>query len=150
MQDKPYKESLDLMMYRQIATRPDLSYPVSMLSKFMADPGHAHWLAMLHILQYIKGTLDYKITYSGDNYKSLTPYGYMDTDYAGDTDTHRLCLGHIFMQAGGPTAWGSQYQPTVALSMTEAEYMSLIRSTRQILWMYVAMSEVGFPQPKPA
>ena len=71
-------------------------------------------------------------------------------DYAGDLDDHRSCAGHVFVQAGGPTAWGSQYQPTVALSTTEAEYMALTRVMKQILWMYTAMDEVGYPQPKPA
>ena len=35
-------------------------------------------------------------------------------------------------------AWGSQYQPTIALSTTEAEYMALTRVMKQILWMYVS------------
>jgi hypothetical protein len=52
--------------------------------------------------------------------------------------------------AGGPVAWGAKYQPTVALSTTEAEYMALTRAAQQVLWMYSAMSEVGFPQLKPA
>jgi hypothetical protein len=52
--------------------------------------------------------------------------------------------------AGGPVAWGAKYQPTVALSTMEAEYMTLTRAAQQILWIYSAMSEVGFPQLKPA
>jgi hypothetical protein len=52
--------------------------------------------------------------------------------------------------AGGPVAWGAKYQPTVALSTTEAEYMALTQAAQQILWMYSAMFEVGFPQLKPA
>ena len=32
----------------------------------------------------------------------------------------------------------------------EAEYMALTRAMKQILWMYSAMDEVGYPQPCPA
>jgi hypothetical protein len=149
MKDKPYREVLGSVMYAQIATRPDLSYAVSTLSKFSSDPGKPHWMALMHVLQYIKGTLDYKITYGGSGNTSLTPYGYVDADYGGDRDTRRSCSGHVFFMAGGPVAWGAKYQPTVALSTTEAEYMALTRAAQQILWMYSAMSEVGFPQPKP-
>ena len=53
------------------------------------------------------------------------------------------------MQAGGPTAWSAQYQPTVALSTTKAEYMAVSRAAKQILWMYSEMEEVGYPQEKP-
>ena len=150
MRDKPYREVLGAVMYAQIATRPDVSYAVATLSKFASNPGPPHWAALMHVLQYLKGTLHYKITYGGEGFTSLAPIGYVDADYAGDTDTRRSCAGHVFVQAGGPTAWGAQYQPTVALSTTEAEYMSLTRSAKQVQWMYSAMDEVGFPQPKPA
>jgi hypothetical protein len=104
----------------------------------------------MHVLRYIKATLHFKITYGGKGFTDLAPVGYVDADYGGDIDTRRSCAGHVFMQAGGPTAWGSQYQKTVALSTTEAEYMSLARSAKQIKWMYSGMDEVGFPQPRPA
>ena len=32
----------------------------------------------------------------------------------------------------------------------EAEYMALTRAMKQILWMYSAIDEVGYPQPCPA
>jgi hypothetical protein len=149
MADKPYRELLGSIMYAQIATRPDLSYAVSTLSKFASNPRKNHWNALTHVLRYIQGTLDYRITYGG-KYKDLAPIGYVDADYAGNLDNRRSCAGNVFIQAGGPTAWGSQYQPTVALSTTEAEYMALTRGMKQILWMYAAMDEVGYPQPKPA
>jgi hypothetical protein len=150
MKDKPYREVLGSVMYAQIATRPNLSYAVTMLSKFSSNPGKPHWIALLHVLQYIKGSLGLKITYGGHGNTSLTPYGFVDADYGGDKDTRRSCSGQVFFMAGGPVAWGAKYQPTVALSTTEAEYMALTRASQQILWMYFAMSEVGFPQPKPA
>ena len=148
MADKPYRELLGSIMYAQIATRPDLSYAVSTLAKFASNPGRAHWNTLTHVLRYIKGSLDYRITYGGDN-KEIQPIGYVDVDYGGDLDSRRSCSGHVFIQAGGPTSWGTQYQPTVALSTTEAEYMALTRAMKQILWMYSAMDEIGYPQPRP-
>ena len=43
----------------------------------------------------------------------------------GDIDSRHSCAGYVFLQAGGPTAWSAQYQQTVALSTTEAEYMAI-------------------------
>jgi hypothetical protein len=103
----------------------------------------------MHVLRYIKATLHYKITYGGDGFQDLRPTGWVDADYGGDIDSRRSCTGYVFIQAGGPTAWSAQYQQTVALSTTEAEYMAVSRAAKQILWMYSEMAEVGYVQEKP-
>jgi hypothetical protein len=110
---------------------------ITTLSKYVSNPGIAHWQALMHVLRYIKETLHYKITYSGDQYKNLQPIGWVDADYGGDVDLRRLCAGYVFIQAGGPTSWSTQYQPTVALSTMEAEYMAILCAAKQILWMYL-------------
>lgn len=79
----------------------------------------------MHVLQYIKGTLDFKITYGGEGHTSLAPIGYVDADYAGDIDS-------------------------LALSTTEVEYMMTLRAGKQIEFMYSSINEVGYPQPRPA
>ena len=93
-------------------------------------------------------TLHYKITYGGDHFKDLKPIGWVDADYGGDIDSWKSCTGYVFIQAGGPTAWSAQYQQTVALLTTEAEYMAVSHAAKQILWMYSEMEEVGYPQLK--
>ena len=137
-------------MYAQIATRPDLSYAVSTLSKFASNPGKPHWIALMRVLCYIKGTLDFKITYGGEGHTDLAPVGYVDAYYAGDLDTCHSCSGHVFLQAGGPSAWGLQYQQTVALSTMEVKYMATSWAVKQMEFMYSSMDEVGYPQPQPA
>ena len=148
MADKPYQEILGSVMYAQIGTRPDLSYAISTLRKYASNPGNTHWQALMHVLQYIKATLHYKITYGGDCFKDLWPTGWVDADYGGDINSCRSCAGYMFIQAGGPMAWSAQYQPMVALSTTEAKYMAVSHAAKQILWMYLEMDEVRYPQKK--
>ena len=64
MKDKPYRSLLRSVMWGQLATRPDLSFSVSLLTRFQANPGLSHWNALLHIIGYIKNTIDYGLTYS--------------------------------------------------------------------------------------
>lgn len=149
MADKPYQEVLGSIMYAQIGTQPDLSYTVSTLSKYASNPGITHWQALMHILRYIKAMLHYKIMYGGSSFNDLRPTGWVDADYGGDIDSQQSCAGYIFIQAGGPTAWSAQYQQIVALSTTEAKYMAVSHATKQILWMYSEMEEVGYTQEKP-
>ena len=148
MKDKPYREALGSCMWVQVATRLDIAFAISVLSRFQSNPGPAHWKAMLHLLAYLKGTINYRITYSrgGD----LSPIGFVDADYAGDVDTRRSTSGYVFTMAGGPVSWSSKRQATVALSTTEAEYMSLTRTAQQVLWTYSFMSEVGLTREFPA
>ena len=146
MKDKPYNEVLGSIMWAQGATQPDLSFAVNLLSRFQANPGQAHWNAMLHVLGYIKGTLNYRITYVWGSAGGLKPVGYVDSDYAGNPDTRQSTSGYIFLMAGGAVSWSSKRQPTVATSTTKAEYMALSQAAQQAMWMYSFMSKVGLEQ----
>ena len=64
MATKPYRQVLGSVMWGQLATRPDLSFAVSLLSHFQADPDVEHWKGLLHVIGYIKNTMDYGLTYS--------------------------------------------------------------------------------------
>lgn len=150
MKDKPYKEVLGSIMYAKIATCPDLSFAVASLSRFASNPRKPHWQALMHVLQYVKATLHYKLRYGGPGFISFTPQGYVDSDYAADTDNRRSISGQVFLQASGPTSWSSKYQPTVAMSTTEAEYIAMSRAVQQLQWMYASLAKVDFPQERPA
>ena len=131
MKDTLYWEALGSLMWLQVATQPNITYAVTLLSRFAHNPGKSHWTAIKHVLAYIKGTLNYGITYKAD--AELNPTGYVDSDFAGCKDTRRSTEGNIFIVAGGPVSWESKRQETVALSTVEAEYMGFSRATTQAL-----------------
>ena len=85
IKDILYQEALGSLMWLQVATRPDLSYAVNILSCFAHNPGKPHWNTIKHVLGYIKRTIDYGVTYkvTGD----LNLIGYVDSDFAGCKDT---------------------------------------------------------------
>ena len=74
-----YISAVGSLMYLAIQTRPDISYAVGVLARFNSNPGEAHSTALKHLFCYIKGTLDYRITYSKSPslYKFTT---YIDPD----------------------------------------------------------------------
>ena len=140
MGDKPYRPVLGSVMWGQLATRPDLSFAVSLLSRFQANPGIDHWKSLLHVIGYVKNTMDYGLTYSGN--ANLTPVAYVDADYGGCRDMRRSTSGYVFMMAGGAVTWSSKRQPTVALSTVEAEYVAMSRCAQQMIWMQTWLDEV--------
>jgi hypothetical protein len=139
MNDKPYRSILGSVMWGQLATRPDLSFSVSLLARFQANPGIEHWKALMHVMGYIKNTTDYGITYSRG--QELSPTAYVDADYGGCRDTRRSTSGYVFLMAGGAVAWSSKRQAAVALSTVEAEYVAMSRCAQQMVWMQSWLDE---------
>jgi hypothetical protein len=62
VKEKPYCEAVSLLMYASLSTRPDITYAVSILSKFTDNPGLVHWNTVKHILAYLAGTKDLWLT----------------------------------------------------------------------------------------
>ena len=56
MQSVPYASGCGSLMYAMVVTRPDIAYTLGVVSRFMANPGKAHWNAVNSIMRYLKGT----------------------------------------------------------------------------------------------
>ena len=56
MRDKPYREALGALQYLSVATRLDITYAVSILARFSANPGITHWNTLKRVYAYLKYT----------------------------------------------------------------------------------------------
>jgi hypothetical protein len=61
-----YSRIIGSLMYLASATRPDIAYGVSKLSRFDSNTGSEHWRALERVMRYLVGTMSYGIHYSGD------------------------------------------------------------------------------------
>jgi hypothetical protein len=145
MSKVPYASAVGCLMYAMVCTRPDLAHVVSVVSKYMANPGKQHWDAVKWIFRYLRGTTDYGITFVRQK-SDLSVVGYVDADYAGDLDDRRSTTGYVFTLAGGPICWKSMIQSTVAMSTTEAEYMAAVEVAKEALWLTGLVKELGIQQ----
>jgi hypothetical protein len=48
-----------------VKNRPYICFEVNTLSQFMVEPRHKHWVATKHVLRYLRGTLEYGLSYFG-------------------------------------------------------------------------------------
>lgn len=138
-----YKQMVGSLMYLT-ATRPDLMFVVSLISRFMANPTELHQAVAKRIMRYLKGTLDFGIWYRRGGKGELL--GYTDSDYAGDIDDSKSTSGYVFLMSGGAVAWSSRKQPIVTLSSTEAEYVAAATCACQAIWMRRVLKEIGHEQ----
>ena len=86
-------------MYAMVATRPDLAYVVGVVSRYMSNPRRKHWEVVKHILRYLRGTKDARLTFGSNN--STEVEGYTKSDYARNTDNRKSTSGYIFTYGGG-------------------------------------------------
>ena len=55
-------------------TRPDISYPVSVVSQFMSSPRTTHWDAAIRILRYLKGSPGKGLVYTDQGHSRIAAF----------------------------------------------------------------------------
>ncbi|GJT05730.1 retrovirus-related pol polyprotein from transposon TNT 1-94 [Tanacetum coccineum] len=76
----PYSSAVRSLMYVMVCTRQDLAHAVSVVTRFIANPGKAHWKVVKWILRYIKGASNICLVYDGKGHGNGL-IGYVDSDY---------------------------------------------------------------------
>ncbi|GJT98308.1 ribonuclease H-like domain, reverse transcriptase, RNA-dependent DNA polymerase [Tanacetum coccineum] len=77
-----YRSLIGCLRYL-LHTRPDLSYSVGLLSRFMQEPREQHMKAIRQVLRYVKGTKDYGITYKYNEGNKI--HGFSNSSYGVNT-----------------------------------------------------------------
>ncbi|KAL9831089.1 putative RNA-directed DNA polymerase [Arabidopsis thaliana] len=113
MKSVPYSNAVGSIMYSMIGTRPDLAYPVGIISRFMNLPIKEHWLGVKWVLRYIRGTLKMKLCYKRG--LDFILRGYCDSDQAANVDNRRSISGMVFTLGSSTISWRSCLQKVVAM-----------------------------------
>ncbi|MBW0515776.1 hypothetical protein O181_055491, partial [Austropuccinia psidii MF-1] len=130
--DKPYLRRIGILLYIAQASRPDISQAVNYLARFSMSTTPAHWLALEHLISYVRGTRNMGILIANNNNSSeIKCYVDANSGGAGDCSTH----GYLIMHGENPISWQSKRQTTVASSTAQAEYMSLSFAVRECIWV---------------
>ena len=79
----PYASDIGSIMYAMLCTRPDVSYALSVTSRYQSNPGIGHWVAVKNILKYLRRTKDVFLIY-GDG--DLIVNRYSDASFQSDRD----------------------------------------------------------------
>ena len=116
------------LMYLMIGSRPDIGFAVVKLAQQMANPSNNHYQVGLHLYKYLLATHRYWLVYNGLSNELLVAY--FDSDWGQDHKHRKSTTGYFTMLAQGVTFWLSHKQKSVALSSTEAEYMTLFDCSR--------------------
>ena len=150
-----YRSLIGSANWKAVWTSPEISFAVHYLSRFLTNPAKTHLKAAQHLFRYLKGTKTFGPVYRRDPSMSPFPqlanvlYGFADSDYAGDSDTHRSTSGYLFLLNGAAVSWKTKRQEVVALSSTEAEFISLSRAGQHAVSLRALLFELGAQQHDP-
>ena len=72
--------------------------------------------------------------------------GYVDADFAGDTDSRKSTTRFVFTLGCTTISWASNLQKIVTLSTTEAEYVAAIEVGKEMIWLHGFLDELGKKQ----
>ena len=134
MEQFPYASAVGSLMYAQVCTRPDITFIVGMLGRYVSNPGPSHWKAVKRVMRYLQRTKGHMLTYRRSDH--LEVIGYSDSDFAGCLDSRRSTSGYIFMLAGGAISWKSVKQTLVATSTMEAELVACYEASNHWIWLW--------------
>ncbi|KAG8481078.1 hypothetical protein CXB51_025801 [Gossypium anomalum] len=107
---------LGVKIYRDRSRRLlDVSYALSMTSRYQVDPGERHWTTVKNILKYLRRTKDTFLIYGGE--EELSVKGYTDASFQTDKDDSRL--------------------------QSEAEYIAASEVAKEAVWIKKFITELG-------
>ncbi|CAM8962427.1 unnamed protein product [Rhodiola kirilowii] len=137
-----YRRLVGKLIYMTI-TRPDLAYPVHILSQFMQHPTADHLTAALRVLRYIKGTPAQGILFPAKS--DLTLRAFCDADWAACPLTRRSITGHCVKLGSCIISWKTKKQPVVSRSSAESEYRAMAAVCCELIWLARLIDEMGVP-----
>ncbi|XP_027348149.1 uncharacterized protein LOC113859625 [Abrus precatorius] len=126
-----YRSLIGSLLYL-IATRPDIMYVVSLLSRFMQSLNQIHFGTTKRILRYLQGTKEYGIWYQTMGNSKLL--GYIDSDWARSIDNMKSTSSYAFSLGSRTISWTLKKQATVAQSTAKTKYTTTAKTTSQAIW----------------
>ncbi|CAI7773099.1 unnamed protein product [Closterium sp. NIES-54] len=116
-----YPELVGCLMCLMTCTRPDLAYPLSILTRYVA-PGRdrpEQWEAAKRVLRNLCSTSGMWLVLGGRGPVVLT--GHADASWVDDLATQRSIQGYTFSLGSGSVSWRSTRSSFVLSSSCEAQ-----------------------------
>lgn len=139
MEKIPYRSLIGCLAFIASRTRPDITFAVNLFSQFQQNPGQQHWTGLLKLLGYLYATKELSLDLSRTEKLNLTAYS--DSDFAACRDDRISVGGYIIMCDRSPIVWRSAKQRCVALSTMESEFINIVETAKELMWIRNVLEE---------
>jgi Reverse transcriptase (RNA-dependent DNA polymerase) len=114
-------------------THPDISFTVSVVSRYIHEPRKDHMDAVFHIPRYLKSAPGKGLIFRNNWHMNIVSY--CDSDWASCQDDRRSTSGYCMFVGDNLVSWQSKKQPVAARSIAEAEYRAMTLGVAEMLWL---------------
>ncbi|KAL6323616.1 hypothetical protein AAG906_039210 [Vitis piasezkii] len=142
-----YRRLVGRLIYLTVS-RPDITYSVHVLSRFMHQPRKLHMEAALRVVRYLKNAPGQGLFFSSNSDFRLRAY--CDSDWAGCPITRRSTTGYCVFLGPSLVSWRSKRQKTVSLSSAEAEYRAMTGACCELTWLRYLLRDLGVLHREPS
>ncbi|CAI7880195.1 unnamed protein product [Closterium sp. NIES-54] len=139
----PYAKLVGCLMYLMTCTRPDLVFPLNVLSCFVATGRHRpiHWIAAVRVAKYLATALGIGLVLGGTPPVELT--GHCDSSYTDDVETQCLTQDYCFSLGAGAVSWRSTRSSSVASSSAKAKIYTGAIAALELRWLTFLPAKLG-------
>ena len=132
-----YMTAIGALLWLSSFTRPDLTYAVSVLARYVSNPGKAHYVALQRVLAYLSHTVADVLVYKPDRSQPLCVYS--DADWSSSFSTS----GSVTMWFGCAIAWYTRLQRSISHSSAESEYVAASMAAREATFVRDVLHDFG-------
>lgn len=139
-----FRRIIGSLLYIANYTRPDISAPVSLLSRKCEKPNELDLNEAKRILRYLKHTENYSLKlYKKAENPEFPLCTYTDVDFAESRIDRKSQSGYMSFFWGSLIAWKSRKQTLVATSTADAELIALVAGIKESIWIQKILIELG-------
>lgn len=145
-----YRELIGSLLYMSVMTRPDISYAVNYLSRFVTKPHAKIYEQIIRVFNYVQSTKSASILYISEvkNSPKTLFSCYSDSDYAQDATSRKSTNGFIITYNESPIHWKAKPTRLVCQSSTEAELQAIILLINELNWFTQLFDYIGLHAAK--
>lgn len=115
-----YRAIIGAVLYINVASRPDISFPISLLSRYVECPTKYHWTLLKQLLGFLKFSKNAILSLRPLHHKHLA---YSDADF-GSTEGRYSMSGAVVLLFGCPVHWYTRRQKRISRSTVESEFLA--------------------------
>ncbi len=162
-----YRAGVGELIWAMTTCRPDVAFASVKLSQSNSCPHKIHYHSLKHALKYLYSTRDDGLYFwqpslclplppihsnkadlfldDQPEHDATVAHAYADSNWATCVKTRCSFGGSCIRLAGGTIAYKTKFQPTVAGSLTEAEFMSAYDTGKMILFICSILWDLDIP-----
>ena len=170
-----YRTAVGELTYALVVVRMEISFAITKLSQYSSNPALLHYQALKNVFAYLNNTLEDGLIFwrkrpRMDLVPNIPPprirtnvidrlpspqvtankiLAYCDSDWGSDTSHRRSVSGMIILLSGAAVIYKTRYQKTIAMSSTEAGFVSASETGKMILYLRSLLHDLGHTPTNP-